>query len=560
MANAKDMTIEEQLRNTWKRERRFCHLRGIGRSVVWLAAIILLGWFIDWALLFKTRMPLAVSVILGLTGTGTLGWVVWRDWLRHLRPYNATRIALEVEAKHPELMSALVSYTELESMSRQNQASPELLGAMRDFAVGKSQQLKFSDIIDFAQIRKLLAFASIVLLVVGALGIRWSDHFAALFKRMAGIDSSYPLRTRLVGISGDMLLPFGEKAGIAATAAGVIPDDAILFIRPADGAGAWNELPMEKLANGASFRRTLDAPERDMRYFVTAGDCRSAEFLISVVRAPRITHAEVTLDFPGYLGRPPETSDQLNLEVPEGTRLRWRLTTDKPVGALAVLHGGKQLAADVGGGGMELSFALTADEKFSYSFEWTEGGSGRNFRFGDVEYSVRVMPDALPRIAFEGAPSSGLATVGKKVSIDWMAQDDHGLGEVSLVYEVTVAEGSGEDVDKVGKGRVALAPAAGRASAGDGFAWALAEHIPTLAPGQRISYHLEAMDLRPAEPGERVARSPVRQLSIVTTEEYMDWFRRELATRNDAVQAAFLSQREVSKEIKSLLTTPEGTK
>ncbi len=266
MATGKDMTIEEQLRATWKQERRFCHLRGISRSVVWLAMLILLGLFIDWGLLFKTGMPAAVSVILGVAGAGTLGWVVWRDWLRHLRPYNATRIALEVEAKHPELVSALVSYTELDSMSRENQASPELLGAMRDFAISKSQQLKFSDIIDFAQIRKLLACAAIVLLVVGGMGIRWSDHFGALFKRMAGIDSSYPLRTRLVGISGDMLLPYGEKAEINATAGGVIPDDAILYARPADGAGDWNELPMEKLANGASFRRVV--PSRAQQYVV----------------------------------------------------------------------------------------------------------------------------------------------------------------------------------------------------------------------------------------------------------------------------------------------------
>jgi len=559
MATGKDMTIEEQLRDTWKRERRFCHLRGISRSVVWLAMLILLGFFIDWALLFKTRMPPAVSVLLGLAGAGALAWVVWRDWLRHLRPYNATRVALDVEAKHPELMSALVSYTQLESMRQDNQASAELLGAMRDFAVSKSQQLKFSDIIDFAQIRTLLAFASLVLLLVGGLGIRWPDHFGTLFKRMAGIDSSYPLRTRLVEISGDMLLPFGQTADIKATAGGVIPDDAILSIRPADGGGAWSELPMEKLANGTSFRRVLDAPERDMRYFVTLGDDRSAEFVISVVRAPRITNAEVVLDFSGYLERPPETTDQLNLEVPEGTRLRWRLTTDKPVAALAVLHGGKRLDAEVGRGGTELTFSLTADERFPYTFEWTEGGSGRSFRFGDVEYSVRVLADTPPRIAFEGPPSSGLATVGKTVSIGWMAQDDHGLGDVSLVYEVTVADGSGENEGKVETGRVALASAEGRASARGTFVWPLAEKILTLAPGQRINYHLEATDLCPGEPGERVSRSSVRQLSIVTNQEYMDWFRRELARRNDAVQAAFLSQREVSREIKSLLTQPETT-
>jgi hypothetical protein len=40
----------------------------------------------------------------------------------------------------------------------------------------------------------LLMFAAIILLVVGGSGIRWADHFGALFKRIAGIDSSYPMR------------------------------------------------------------------------------------------------------------------------------------------------------------------------------------------------------------------------------------------------------------------------------------------------------------------------------------------------------------------------------
>jgi hypothetical protein len=52
----------------------------------------------------------------------------------------------------------------------------------------------------------------------------------------------------------------------------------------------------------------------------------------------------------------------------------------------------------------------------------------------------------------------------------------------------------------------------------------------------------------------------VQQLSVVTHQESLEWFRRELATRNDAVQATFISQREVAREIEGLLTEPKGSK
>jgi hypothetical protein len=560
MSSANNMTIEQQLRATWKQERRFCHIRGISRFVIWLALLILLGLLIDWGLLFKASMPAAASVVLGVVGVATLGWVAWRDWFRHLRPYNATRVAMEVEARHPELMSALASYTELDSMSRESQASPELLGAMRDFAISKSQQIRFSDIIDFSQIRKLFAYAAIILLVVGGSGIRWADHFGALFKRIAGIDSSYPIKTRLVSISGDMILPFGSSADIKATAGGVIPDDAILYVKADGSAADWSELPMDKLADGASFRRSLEAPEQDMRYFVTMGDYRSREFVISVVRAPRVVSAEVSLEFPKYLGRPPETTDQLNLEVPEGTRIAWRLKTDKPVGSLAVLHGKNRLDAKIGEDATDLTFVLSAGQSFPYTFEWTEGGSGSGFRFNDVEYSVRVLADTPPRIAFDGIPTAGLATVGKRLKVNWLAQDDHGLDKVWLVYDVTSPQASGEEQANIKKGRVLLSSPEGRPSAKDVHTWVLAKDIPTLSQGQQINYHLEATDRCPDETGERIARSPVQQLSVVTHQEYLEWFRRELATRNDAVQATFISQREVAREIEGLLTEPKGSK
>ena len=554
-----NMTIEQQLRQTWKQDRRLCHLRGLCRCVIWLGLLLLLGLIIDWGLLFKTRMPAGFSLLLGIGGLATMAWVVWRDWIRDLRPYNAKRVALEVEAEHRELMSSLVSYTELDAMASRSQASPELLEAMRDFAVQKSRQLKFSDIVDFSQVKKLAAYSAIVLLVAAGVSVRWSDHIGALVRRLAGVDTSYPIQTKLVAITGDVVVPFGKTADITVQAGGVIPDDAILYVKPAEGESqGWTELPMEKLDNGFSFSRELESLERDMQYFVTMGDYRSDDehepFRISVVRAPRVVKAELRLHLPSYLNplnQPPEMTDQLNVEVPEGTRIAWHLQCDKAVGKLTVRHGDQSLDAVVGESGQDVSFSLIADRRFSYTFEWTEGASGKGFHFEDVEYSVRVNKDSIPRIAFAAKAPSGPATVGKKAAIRWRAQDDHGLDEIWLVYSVTTPGQSEAPQEQ----RVELPDVKGRVVDEDSHTWTPAKDIPGLKPGQQISYHLEATDLKPDESGQRIARSPVRQLSIVSNEDYMDWFRRQLAERNEVVKQTFLLERDTSKQIKQLLST-----
>ena len=547
------MTIEQQLRATWKRERRFCHVRGLCRTVIWLVMLVLLGLVIDFGLLFKTRMPAAVSVLMGVAGVATMGWVIWREWIRQLRPYDASRIALEVEAMHPELMSSLSSYTELDTM--QSEASPELLGAMRDFAIRKSNQIRFSDVIDFAQIKKLIAFAAVVLLVAAGSGVRWSEHFGVLFGRLAGIDTTYPVQTRLAEITGDVTVPAGQTAEITAAAGGVIPDVAVLHVRAAEGRERkWLELPMAGLANGFSFRHGLDALDRDMDYFVTMGDCRSDEFRISVVRAPRVIKTELQLHLPGYLNRPDETTDQLNVEVPEGTRIDWKLTCDKTVGKLTVVRGDQRFDAQIGASGKDVTFSLTADKAFNYTFAWTEGDSGRNFHFEDVEYSVRVIRDAIPRIGFIGKPPNGLATRDRKIRLKWQAKDDHGLDKLWLICSAAMPG----DVETPEPLRLLVQDFDGKLAGADTYEWTPAQVSADLKPGLEISYHLEASDQKPGAKGAHIARSPVRQLTIVSKADYMAWFRQELAARNELVKETFVAERAASRKLKLLMLEQGG--
>jgi hypothetical protein len=272
------------------------------------------------------------------------------------------------------------------------------------------------------------------------------------------------------------------------------------------------------------------------------------------VRSPRITKAEVELHFPSYLNRPPETTDQLNVEVSQGTRIEWRLQCDKPDAKLSVVHGDQRLDVDVdvGESGRDISFSLPADRNFTYAFEWTEATSGNRFQFKDVEYSVKTIKDAKPRITLQGRAPNGPATLGKKAAISWKARDDYGLDKIWLVYTVTVP-GQNEDPKPQ---RILLRDVEGQLSDVNSHSWILAKDVPELEPGQQIAYYLEATDLSPDEKGERIARSRVHQISIVSNDDYIGWYRRQFALRTEVVKKTFVAEQDVSEQLKQLLSKP----
>jgi len=546
-----DLQIEKQLRETWKQDRKLCHIRGFVRSFIWLAMLIVLGLIIDYVFLYKTRMPAAISILLGLLGVATMAWVVWRDWISQLKDYNPKKIALDVEAENPELMSSLSSYTDFKEHEGST-ASPELLEAMRAFAIQQSSKIKFSDVIDFSQLKKLFRYAAIVLLISGALSFQWSEHFKALFKRMAGIETTYPAQTKMTQISGDMLIPSGGVADIKISAEGVIPELAVLYMRPADESSDWQEMPMDKLENGFTFMRQIDAPDKEMTYYITMGDFRSEYYTISVVKAPRIVKTAVEITFPEYLDRSKDVSDQLNLEVPEGSVINWNLVSDKKISKLTVLSGDKSFDAKISADGKKISFSKTATKTFPYTFSWTEAGSGKSFSFEDVEYNVKVIKDALPRIAFVGRAPNGPATINKTVAFRWKAQDDNGLKTLHLVYNVTDPQTQA----KVDSGKILISEHNGALTDSGFYQWELAKHIKDLKPGYQVGYNLELRDFKDDDP-KHISMTPMQVIFISNKENYLSWFRKEMKVRNDLVKMTFVNERQASKDIELLLLKNE---
>ena len=331
-ATADGGMVGRKLRSAWHKQRRFYHTRGLCLTAMWLAALILLDLLIDW--LFE--LPGYGRMLLLAVNVGTLVYIVYTRWLRHLRRYDPVRLALQVEDRHPELRSLLVSYVQFggEEQARAV-ASPALLRALRRQTIEFTTPIDFREIVSFREIQKIFLVSLAVLLLFAATSVQRPEFLRVLFARLADPTSelTYPTSTLITGGTGDLVVQFGRDVTVRATAGGEIPDEGQVLVRP-EGAD-WQELPVPK-ARPAEFAHEFRGVHQDLEYRFILGDAEGPVWRIRVVPPPRIAQANVSLQYPAHmaptLGKPGSDLGTLTFKTPVGTNVTWRLTLNRPAG------------------------------------------------------------------------------------------------------------------------------------------------------------------------------------------------------------------------------------
>ena len=617
MAEGHDISIENRLHQAWQQEWRWYCIRGASRFVVWLIALLAVDFIIDWGLFAKTGMSGNIGIFLLLVNIAVLGWVLWHEWLRHLKPFDPIATSLDVEKRHPGLTSLLVSYTQLKDGPGEDQGnvSQALIDAMRDQAIEQSRPLDFKEIVDFGQLRNLFFMAGGVLLVFFILSISWNEHFGTLLKRLTGSNAEYPTQTVVASTTKDLTIRIGSDATISATASSehVIPDAGRLFVKEAGSEDQWKELPMKKVEGSENaYSRELKDLTRDTLFYVRLGDDTADQYRINVITAPRITGVDLSLKYPEYMDRSEGTSDQLNLEVQEGTTVQWTLTCDTPVSSWEILvptewgedrdesdqaedaaepekpETGEQaepeaqgeenagatseddpeeaqgdqpgtetepeqenedadrpkfrsIAAKLDETGTTATFELPIQEALRYSFRWVEKANG--FKYEDVQYAVKVTSDGLPDVDLLQPREAGYATAGKVVTLEAKGTDDIGLDKAWLVYSLNGADET----------KVEIFDFDGNTNKTFEYTWKLADGLKELKPNDRISFAIEVADRHP-DRETHVRRTSPRQMTIVTPETYLDWYRAEYGAQIEELKRSRNQELAAQKAVEQLKT------
>ena len=564
MQEGYQINIDEKLKEAWSDERRFIHFRGIIRSLIWIVSLIITDLIVD-LLIWKGIGDNQFGAGLMVINIGIISFVIYQEWLRHLKPYDAVRTALQVEAKNPKLSSILITYTELSAADSTSNTSEEIVQAIKEKANERTESINFQEIVSWDQIKKIFAISAAIIIVFVGISFNWTEQVGTLFKRLTLQGSNYPTQTVIgkVHIEGQEMkagkpykVKFGESLNIKVFTQEVTVPLGKLYVRT-KGSEKWPSIPqnMDPLANDQLvYERILKDITEDTEFYVRVNDDttdKNQSYEIQVIKSPTIESYEIEQIYPNYINKDPETVDDLTFDTPQDTTLKWKITTQTKVKAMQVRIGEDEtINAEISENGKIITFSRKADKAFNYVFQWTEGQSGKNFEYGDVQNNIRLIDDTLPEVQLITPSSDGLATDKKIVNLNYKGTDDYGLGKAHLIY--TVKRGDRESEGESENTKKEIHDFEGKSAGTNTYEWKISDHIKELKPGDQISYQIEVEDLFPGEK-KQVRQSVTRKISIVTPERYLQWYRAELASQQDEIKRARDSEETASTQVKQLI-------
>jgi hypothetical protein len=393
------------------------------------------------------RLLLAL-VLWGSLAAALLGLVV-RRWLEDRRD---DFFAALVEQKHPELHNQLINALQL---GRGNQAgfSPRLIEAIVHDAARATADLDLADSLEWRPVLRALACGGGAVVLLGGYGLLFGPRFVnGLYRTLAPLADVEPYSATQVAVKHDKdRVPEGATVVLQAEVSGVVPARATLYRQT--GSRPWAETELRPDAGAANvFRFNLPAAE-SFSYYVAAGDGRSWQYHVEVVKRPQVEGLSLTYTLPPYTGRPPRQVDALDGEVGgiAGTRVGVELKATKPL----------QEASFKTQGGEVVKLARGADERtwvgsfviWSESARLADGVTGQllkaptryqvklldteGYENGDPLWrSIALARDQAPTVAVTAPGRDLQVKPGTKVVLAVEARDDYGVDEVRLLCRV----------------------------------------------------------------------------------------------------------------------------
>ena len=534
--------VESRLRRLWTKHTGLLVLRGACLMLAGAGTLILADLLLDWQL----DLPGGLRVALLALNAVLLVWIAYRGLLRHLSSYDAVRQALQVERAWPQLNGLVVSSVQF---SREDDFAPgvsrELMRAVRRQAAQRTAALNFDHVTRQVVLRGAAACALLAMLALAAVGFWKPGFLGVLASRMfhPSSDLAYPTKTTIEVIEGAAVIPSGKSVTLAARAGGEIPGHGQVFIRE-KGSG-WEAVVVDGDA-GAEFRHVLPRVTEDFEYYFRLGDAKSARRQVTVGRPPRIVRGRVELEYPKYTRLKNQAVDTLNLKVPEGTLLRWRLKLDRQAESAQFRpEGAEPQAMTLKSGGLEAQLQSAADASRPYTIALGWQLAGRRYVEPGAKHYIQIIPDADPQVGLLRPGGDSKATLKKTIHLSYWARDDYGLGEAWVAYSVN-------DFDER---RLPLGPLGGKTSVENEFSWPITKLLPTLRFNDIVTFAVEVSDGRPGTPG--LGRSVARRVQFVSDGEYVSYVLARLRKVLGQLRPPYLQEREAARRLEAIIKSSD---
>ncbi len=520
--------LYSRVRAVWRRGQLLHVTAGMLAICRWGLLLFVAGVALDWMM----GLPAPVRVAILVTLLGVSVYKAWRCGWRHARAFNAAHTALRIEEHLGGFESLLVSAVQL----RDTELSPGTSESLRDLTCRRAEEaaapLRPEDVVGFHGLRRPVTVAIILIAIIGAFAVVNGSFLAVGVARIFApwLDVSYPTRTQLDLGKADMIVKEGDLVRIQARVLGIVPSRAKLALRTGTGRPRKHALAITNRV----CEYKIESAFRGFEYRISAGDARSPWHSVQVISSPRIERADVSLEFPPYTDHPAETVEALTLTVPEGTRIKWRLTLDRAVSRAVFNPAGEEsLPLEVSPDGRIVTMQRVATESRAYSFSWVDREHG--FAFTSPRHHLQVAPDQPPHVEITSPKINLYATLGRKLDLAFRGRDDHGIGESVVAYRVNKTKEENVRVP----GPILSDGAEQRVD------WDYRSVLTDLAVGDTVSFAVELTDRYPGPKGPHRARSMARRVSFLSREDYLEHIAKQKRRLLLQLRAIYREERKV---------------
>ncbi len=307
---------------------------------------------------------------------------------------------------------------------------------------------------------------------------------------------------------------------------------AELFIKSGEGIFKMNR------GKGFVFTHIFKSLQGDVRFRLISGGYASPEYKLKVFPKATILNFEVTINYPGYISKPPEKfENQGDFVVPEGSILQWKFFT-KDVSSINMRFGSE-------------SFVLSKESKNTYIYEKRADQAvtycitpvnGYVARADSLKYSLNVVGDGFPSIVVNEAVDSILST---NLFIRGTIKDDYGFSNLTYNYAV-FTKGDTAKKDHFTK----IIPFE-RSINNQVFYYAvdLMELMPNA--GQSIEYYFEVWD-NDGIRGPKSTKSELKVIETPTLEEISNRTENNAELMNQDIQKSLMDAKEVKNSMLDL--------
>jgi hypothetical protein len=445
-----------------------------------LSLSILIGYFVLVSLLeHNLWMGQWTRLLIFLSFFGIAGFCLIRFlnqplqwWLAH-RGLNEQEAAKIIGKRIPTVKDRLLNLIQLSSSGGESALTfASVRQKTREF-----EPLTFDSVVDLSENRKYLKYLAIPVFIVLLILVINRNIITQSTSRIVHFNREYsPAAPFTFEVLNESLVAFyNEDFSLKVKLDGsAVPENAYVISK--------NQRLKLTATGDNEFVYVFERLQQPLELQIEAAGFFSDPVKINLVSRPELLRFNVELEYPRYIQRRNEKlANAGNLEIPEGTLVRWKLNTLNAESAQISFQSEKVPNNFESLDNQSFNFSKKLNNPDQYEITLQNDQSKNKEK---IAYHIDVIKDQFPSIAVNNYRDSVLY---KRVILGGIIGDDYGVTQLALHFRIR-----DEDQQEVLKRDVRIPVSHNQLQQNFFYNWSL--DSLDLAPGQQLEYYLEVWD------------------------------------------------------------------